>query len=248
MSMILPGTPSDELPQVLATGRSDVRLAFVSMSAREPQGRDAEYLEWHSLDHRPEQHRIAGLRQSLRLVSTPACRAARAAGDGRYGAVDHLMTYFFAENAAFEQFKALSAALGGERRPFRLPSVDSGYLRLAGKCAARHAIAGADVIPWRPSRGVYFIAEQGSASPAALAEIAGVAGIWWFHGGQQPVPGFRDNSGLQLSYCFLDQDPVEIAQGLRAPLERRWAEHAIKPLLAGPFHTLVPFEWSRYLP
>jgi hypothetical protein len=30
------------------------------MSARAPDGRDAEYVEWPSLDHRPEQHRLAG--------------------------------------------------------------------------------------------------------------------------------------------------------------------------------------------
>ena len=80
---------------MLATGSTDVRFAFISMSAREPGGRDAEYLEWHSLDHRPEQHRLAGLRQSLRIVSTPACRAARAASVTEYDAADHVMTYLF---------------------------------------------------------------------------------------------------------------------------------------------------------
>jgi hypothetical protein len=129
--MNLPGTASDELPQVLATGTSDARKIFVSMAAREPQGRDAAYLEWHSLDHRPEQYRVAGLRHSLRLVSTGACRAARACSDARYDAVDHVMTYFFTEDAALDQFNALSAALGGDRRPYRLPSVDAGYFRLA---------------------------------------------------------------------------------------------------------------------
>ena len=89
------GTPSDQLPDVLATGSTDVGLAFISLSAREPDGRDAEYLEWHHLDHRPEQHRLAGLRQSLRLVSTPACRAARAASVDPFDAVDHVMTYLF---------------------------------------------------------------------------------------------------------------------------------------------------------
>ena len=95
----LAGTPTDQLPDVLATGSTDVRLAFISLSAREPDGRDAEYLEWHHLDHRPEQHRLAGLRQSLRLVSTPACRAARAASVDSFDAVDHVMTYLFDDAA-----------------------------------------------------------------------------------------------------------------------------------------------------
>jgi hypothetical protein len=248
MTMTLPGTASDDLPAVLATGVTDARMIFLSMSAREPEGRDAEYLEWHSLDHRPEQYRVAGLRHSVRLVSTPACRAARSHSDPHYGAVDHVMTYFFAEGAALDQFNALSAALGGARRPFRLPSVYAGYLRLAGMIAARRAIAGADVIPWRPARGVYLIVEQGAQSPAPLVDIAGVAGIWWHQGGTSPAPGFKDNTGLQVTYCFLDEDPVETAQRLRQPVEQRWEAGAAIPLLAGPFYTLVPFDWNRYLP
>jgi hypothetical protein len=244
----LSGTASDDLPQVLATGAPDVEMIFTSMSAREPNGRDADYLEWHSLDHRPEQYRIAGLRHSLRLVSTPACRAARAFSDARYGAVDHVMTYFFAAAAALEQFRALSAALEGDRRPLRLPSVDANYFRLAGKVAARRAITGADVIPWRPALGVYLLLEQGSASPAPLVEGAGVTGIWWHRGEDPPAPGFSDASGMQLSYCFLDQDPVESAKRLRLNLEQRWKTERVVPLLAAPFWTLVPFKWARYLP
>ena len=44
---------------------------FVSMATRHPDGTDAEYLHWHTLDHRPEQHRLSAVRASLRLVSTP---------------------------------------------------------------------------------------------------------------------------------------------------------------------------------
>src|SRR5579862_9198183 len=105
--MQLSGTASDALPAVLATGSTDVYAIFVSLSARDPEGRDAEYLHWHSLDHRPEQYRVAGLRHSIRLVSTPAYRAARAASNERYDRVDHVMTYFFAQSAAFDQFRAL---------------------------------------------------------------------------------------------------------------------------------------------
>jgi hypothetical protein len=250
--MMLAGTPSDDLPAVLAAGATDVSMIFVSMTAREPGGRDAEYLEWHSLDHRPEQYRVAGLRHSVRLVSTPACRAARAHSDARYAGVDHVMTYYFAQTAALDLFSALSAALSGERRPFRLPTIAGGYFRLAGKVAARRAMAGADVIPWRPARGVYLLVEQGAQSPAALADVAGVAGIWWHDGGASPAPGsaplVADNAGVQLTYCFTDDDPVQTAENLRRALEQRWASGEAVPLLAAPFHTVVPFEWSRYLP
>ena len=46
--------------------RSDVTTLFVSMSARHPEGQDADYLEWHTFDHRPEQQRLASLRTSVR--------------------------------------------------------------------------------------------------------------------------------------------------------------------------------------
>ena len=58
--MTLPGTPSDDVDGVLATGRGEIGTLFVSMARRHPEGRDAEYLRWHTLDHRPEQHRLAG--------------------------------------------------------------------------------------------------------------------------------------------------------------------------------------------
>jgi hypothetical protein len=92
MSGVLVGSPSDDVPDVLATGNTDITTMYVSMSARHPEGRDADYLEWHGLDHQPEQHRLRALRASLRLVSTPACRRARAATDERYDGADHVMT------------------------------------------------------------------------------------------------------------------------------------------------------------
>ena len=85
-------------------------------------------------------------------------------------------------------------------------------------------------------------------SPVGLADVDGVAGIWWHQGGTAPVPEFSDNTGVQLTYCFLDGDPVETAPRLRRLLEQRWEAEQSVPLLAAPFYTLVPFEWERYLP
>lgn len=248
MVYTLSGTPSDQLPDVLASGRTDVSSVFVSMTAREAGGRDADYLQWHSLDHRPEQYRLKGIRHSLRLVSTPACRAARLASSGNYDAIDHVMTYFFSADAALEQFGVLSRALSGERRPFRLPTVSAGYFKLSGKTASTRAIVGADVIPWRPARGVVLLIEETDIAPSALVETEGVAGIWWHGGGQPPLAGFPDTSGLSLSYLYTEDDPVVVATRLKPSLETRWQMPGIKPLLAAPFYIPVPFEWDRYLP
>jgi hypothetical protein len=244
----LGGPPSDLLPDVLATGSTDVTIVFVSMSARQPEGRDEEYLEWHSLDHRPEQHRLAGLRQSLRLVSTPACRSLRAASTPRYDAVDHVMTYFFTGAEALRPFQALSDAIPTERRPLALPNVEFGVFDLAGKLAAPDAVSGADVLPWRPARGAFLLLEQGSAPPGAMIDVDGVAGVWWHAGAAVDDPIHVDRRGLQLSYLFLDDDPIDVARRLVAPLAERWKNEGVAPLLAAPFYAVVPFEWGSYLP
>jgi hypothetical protein len=247
--MHLAGTASEDLPGVLATGSTDVTFAFVSLSAREPDGRDAEYLAWHSLDHRPEQHRLAGLRNSLRLVSTPRCRAARAVSADRFDAADHVMTYLFTGPDQLPAFNALGGALHeGGRMPLRLPSVEFMTADLGGKVASAAAVAGADVIPWRPALGVYLVIESGQAPAGALAGVPGVAGAWWYHGNQAPAPYDSDARGLQVTYCYLDEDPLDVAVPLGAALRERWASGDVQGLLAAPFYTLVPFDWSRHLP
>lgn len=244
------GTPSDEVQEILATGRTDITTLYVSMSARHPEGRDADYLEWHSLDHRPEQHRLASLRASLRLVSTPACRAARAASHARFDAVDHVMTYFFTDPAGLDGFGALATALTrAGRMPYLLPPVERAVYRLAGTIAAPRIRTGADVLPWWPARGVYLLVEQGGTPVSNLLDVPGVAGMWWGSGmSMEPPFATADNGGLQIAYGFLDADPVEVALRLRPVLERRWNSSGCFPLLAAPFHTIVPYEWDRYLP
>ena len=244
----LGGPPSDLLPDVLAAGSTDVTIVFVSMSGRQPQGRDEEYLEWHSLDHRPEQHRLAGLRQSLRLVSTPACRSLRAASTSHYDAVDHVMSYFFTGPEALAPFQALSDAIPAERRPLTLPNVEFGVYDLVGKVAAPDAVSGADVLPWRPARGTFLLLEQGSAPPGSLIDMEGVAGAWWHAGAAVHEPIRADHRGLQLTYLFLHDDPVDVAARLAPALSQRWKETDVVPLLAAPFYAVVPFEWDRHLP
>ena len=168
-------TPSDLEPDVLATGRTDVTTIFVAMSGRDPDGRDADYLAWHALDHRPEMHRLASLRGTQRLVSTPACRAARLVSDERYDAVDHVMTYLFAHRAALESMGTLAAALvAAGRMPLRLPTVELGAYDLAGiaaarRCRSRTATSTTTPWPW-PS---------GSAPPSSSAGRAATSSRCW---------------------------------------------------------------------
>jgi hypothetical protein len=245
----LTGVASDDAPAVLATGRSGVTALFVSMATRHPEGRDAEYLRWHCFDHRPEQHRLAALRSSLRLVSTPACRAARMVGDARFDRVDHVMTYFFSDVAGLAGFDDLSAALrAAGRTPYVLPPVERGVFGVGGAVAAPRVKVGAEVLPWWPASGVMLLVERGDADdPAPLIEVDGVGGVWW--GRAKPVDARYSTAApdTQITYCFLDGDPPEVAARLGPAVERRRAS-GLELLLAAPFHVVLAHDVTRHLP
>jgi len=230
-----------------ATGRSDVDTLYVSMSRRHPEGHDADYLRWHSLDHRPEQQRLRSCRTSLRVVSTPACRAARAAANEHYGMVDHAMFYFFAGRGGLKEFYDLAVALhDAGRSPFIMPPVERGAYALHHGVAAPRIRTGSDVLPWLPVRGVYLLLEVGAVDAGALVEVPGVAGEFQAESFASDLASIGD--GQQLTLCLLDGDPVETAETLKPVLEARWAGTGPKPLLAAPFQAVVPYEWDRYLP
>jgi hypothetical protein len=245
----LPGTPSDAVPGVLAAGHGDIGVMFVSMATRHPDGTDADYLRWHTLDHRPEQHRLTAVRASLRLVSTPQCRSARAASNDRFDAIDHVMTYFFTDTAGLGGFNTLSTALGDAGRKLTLlPPVQRGVYHVAAKTAAPRVKVGADVLPWWPLLGGYLLLERNAAPVTDLVDVAGVAGIWSAASRAVDQSLATAPAGQTLSYCFLDDDPVTVAGRLRPLLEKRWSDTTIEPLLAAPFHPVVSHVWDRHLP
>ncbi|MGZ4692709.1 MAG: hypothetical protein ACXWA3_03685 [Acidimicrobiales bacterium] len=254
-----PPRPSDSVPMIAEHGSGDVRAAVVSMSSRHPDGRDAAYLEWHVLDHLPEQHRLAGMRFGQRWVSTPACRRARAASIAPFDAVDHVVQYLFAEPfaTALDQFFPLGAALRGiGRMPIVLPRVQVGGWDLDGAVAADRVLVGAAVLPWRPTKGVYALVERVDAGDGTrpgerlgdLVAVAGVAGAWGYAGTQPRHDRLESTAGLALTVCYLDEPPLEVAAAMVPVLAERWDRGGIEPLLAGPFEMVVPGSWDLYLP
>jgi hypothetical protein len=247
----LTGTPSDEVDAIRACGRSGISRMFLSMAARHPKGDDAGYLAWHTLDHRPEQHRLPGLRVSIRLVSTPECRSVRAVSSPGLDAIDHVMTYFFADESSFAGFETLSLALrDAGRAPFILPPVCRGVYAVGQVRAASHIKAGADVLPWWPAKGVYLVLGDYPLPVDELAAMDGVGGVW-----SAAAIGTAISSGAsataapqRLAYCFLEDDPVAVARRIRPVLEQSRRDAGASSSFAAPFHLIVPHEWCRYLP
>jgi hypothetical protein len=246
--------PSDQVPAVLGAGNADVAFAVFSMSSRAAGGDDDGYLEWHMLDHLPEQYRIDGLRLGQRWFSTPECRAARAASSAPYDDVDHVVGYLFGGpvDAALDVFFELGGSLRrAGRMPVALPRVQVGGWEAVDRVAAPRVLAGADVVPWRPQRGVYLIVEAISADVGAgleslvdMAGVPGVAGVWRYRDGHHRHIRFDDTAGKELTVCYLDDDPVDVADRLVEPLADRWSDSRVTPLLAAPFEVVTPFSWQ----
>jgi hypothetical protein len=214
---------------------ASVRLCVVSLSARSPEGDDAAYIAWHSLDHLPEQYSLRSLVHGQRWVSTPACRAARARGDATLEATDHVVQYLFADKGSLDRFFTLGAALReAGRMPLRLPPVELAAYALADQTSS---VVRPEVLPWRPNRGAYLIV---SAEPVDLGDVDGVAGVWRYVGGKFH-DRFADTRGRHLTVCYLDDDPAAVGARITASL-------AQSVLLGAPFASVVPFDWTRSLP
>jgi hypothetical protein len=214
---------------------ASVRLCVLSLSARSSDGADAAYIEWHSLDHLPEQYALRSLLHGQRWVSTPECRAARAAGDDALASADHVVQYLFADGGSLDRFFALGAELReAGRMPLRLPPVE---LAAYAFVDATSTHVRPEVLPWRPNRGAYLVVSEELVD---LPAIDGVAGVWRYVGGKFH-DRLADTVGRHLTVCYLDGDPAEVGAEITAALEQT-------VFLGAPFAALTPFDWGRSLP
>ena len=120
---------------------------------------------------------------------------------------------------------------------------------MASKAAAPRVKVGADVLPWWPVRGVYLLLESGrdahrrNCSTSTASAESGRRQSQSVDADLASAP-----AGQTITYCFLDDDPVATARRLRPLLRSAGATAGIEPLLAAPFHPVVPYEWDRYVP
>ena len=152
--------PSTSRPR---KGNEQIKVGFFSLSRHATDGDDRGYLEWHQLDHMPEQYQLPGLLLGQRWATTPACEGARAAAVDDWAEVAHVVCYLMGNpvEETLDEFFTLGRALAEKGRMARsLPSQYLAGLRLLEAQAAPRTLISSDVVPYRPHQGIYLIVEE----------------------------------------------------------------------------------------
>jgi len=192
------------------------------------------YNEWHMLDHMPEQYPLPGIVYGQRWVSTPACRAERAASGPRLDPIHYVTLYLMRDplDETLRDFYRLGRELHeADRFHLHRTARLSGAFNVDEQRAASRVLISAAAVPYRPNRGVYVVVQDRSRPATDLDRWCaqpGVAGAW----------SFADED-RRISVAWLDDDPRSIAPAL-APPDREGVE------FAGPFETINPWQWTWF--
>ncbi len=238
-----------------------VKAAFFSFTPPPPADDDGSYLRWHLLDHMPEQYQLPGIQLALRYIADGDYPHSRIAAAGSLADVGNMVNYLVGDpvEQTHEDFMQLGprlAELGRypDRRPYlqlRMPALLRWY-------AAPQAMISAEVVPFRPHRGVLVIVEVPAHSDTSgwlqwlqtdhypeLLAVPGVAGAW-IYGDTSTWKLHAAVSGdpQYTTVVYLDADPLQVTRALRPIIEQRWRSGAVEPLYAGPLRTMI--QWDAW--
>ena len=233
-------------PPVAATSRT----LFVSMARRHPDGHDAEYLRWHTLDHRPEQHRLAG-RARVAAAGVDAGLPGRTGAQRRALRRDRPRDDLLLHRP--ERADGVPRAVHGawRRRP-EAAAAAAGAARCLRGGAARRRRRGSRSAPTccrggRP-RACTCCWSAARRRRRISLDVDGVGGVWSVASQAVDARLASAPAGQLLTYCFLDDDPVATAERLRPALadaveRRRRRTAARRAVLPGR-----ALQWDRYVP
>lgn len=231
-----------------------VRIGFFSFTEITDPTEHRVYNEWHQLDHLPEQYPLPGVAYGQRWVSTPACRDARLVDEDPLRVVHYMTLYLMTEpvDRTLEQFMELGQRLRdlGRFHQHRRSHLSGPLDVVAIRAAARVQISGS-AVPFRPNLGVYVIVEEPAGrdetGAVELCQVPGVAGAWSFSADERHAEHAWRPGDRRITVCYLDAPPLEVAANMGGVLRRRWARSTeVRPLLAGPFETITPWQWDWF--
>ncbi|GJO48874.1 hypothetical protein DAVIS_01597 [Mycobacterium marinum] len=235
-----------------------------SLTAAAPPDDDGSYLRWHLLDHMPEQYQLPGIVHGLRWIADGDYLSSRLAARGPLGKICNAVHYLVGEpvRQTFNDFVALGRTLADTGRfPVKRPLLRVSGVRLLHWHSAPSALISAEVVPFRPHRGIVLIVEEPTGTrpdtwlqwlhaehyPALLAS-PGVAGAWTFGSSTawNPLPRGWYPGPQYITVVYLDGDPLTATNALAPIAEERWRSGAVQPVFAGPMRTMVTWEvWPQ---
>ncbi len=238
-----------------------VKAAFFSLTPPPPADDDGSYLRWHLLDHMPEQYQLPGIQFALRYIVDGDYPDHRVAGEGPLTGIGNLVNYLVGDpvQQTHEDFMHLGPRL---REMGRFPEYRTGLqLRMPALqhwYAAPQALISAEVVPFRPHRGIVLIIEEpvernvdawcqrlhAEHMPAVL-DTPGVAGAWVYGSTStwKLVPQCEGDPQY-TTVIYVDDDPLTVSTALAPLLRQRWASGEVRPLFAGPLRTMM--QWDAW--
>ena len=140
-----------------------VKAGIFSLTAPASPDDDGSYLRWHLLDHMPEQYQLPGIVHGLRWIADGEYLDHRVVAHGQLGQVGNAVHYLVGDpvEKTFDDFVTLGRALRENGRfPVTRPSLQVAGLRLLQWQSSPHALVSAEVVPFRPHRGILLIVEE----------------------------------------------------------------------------------------
>jgi hypothetical protein len=236
-----------------------VSAGFFSFTEVTRADQHRSYNEWHQLDHMPEQYPLRGIVFGQRWVSTPACRRARVLSEAPLDPVHYVTLYLMSEpmQETLREFRELARRLrrAGRFHEHRHAHLSGPFRLLEARAAGRVRVS-PEAVPFRPNRGIFVTVEDVGLSGAEaghgldeppmveLLRAPGVAGIWRF-GPYGHDAGWAAGNRV-ITVVYLDDDPVKLSAEVGAALESRWRRSGVRPVFAGPFETITPWEWDWF--
>lgn len=240
-----------------------VRAGIFSLTAAAPDD-DGSYLRWHLLDHMPEQYQLPGIVHGLRWIADGDYPRHRLAADGPLGELGNAVHYLVGEPVedTFDDFVALGRTLRENGRfPVVRSSLQVAGLRLLQWRSSPRALVSAEVVPFRPHRGVVLIVEEPTDGRRPdewlqwlhaehhprLVAVPGAAGAWTFgsSAGWSHLPRGWRTDRQYITVVYLDDDPLTTTDALAPVIGERWRSGAVRPRFAGPLRSMVNWEAWR---
>ena len=182
-----------------------VKAAFFSFTPPAPPDDDGSYLRWHLLDHMPEQYQLPGILHACAgslTASTPTTGWHRSVLSRISAASSTTSSVILSSRPTTTSWSSVRRLAGVGRFPQRRASLGLYLLALQRWYAAPRALISAEVVPFRPHRGVIVVVEEPAGGDTS-------GWLQWLH--REHLPAATGGSGRRWRLAVWLDERLEAA-------------------------------------